>query len=71
MALFKLVVEAYIPSRELDQATLSRLVFWTDELGEKEIAAITADDIDAALVPLAERGRLNAGKRQRHAAANR
>jgi len=64
MALFKVVVEAYVASRELDRATLSRLAFWTDELGEKEIAAIAADDIDAALLRLAERGRLNAGKRQ-------
>jgi integrase len=64
MALFKVVVEAYVASRELDQATLSRLAFWTDELGEKEIAAITADDIDVAMVRLAERGRLSAGKRQ-------
>jgi integrase len=63
MALFKVVVEAFVASREFDQATLSRLAFWTDELGEKEIAAISADDIDAALVRLAERGRLVAGKR--------
>ena len=64
MALFKVVVEAFVASRELDQASLSRLAFWTDELGKKEIAAITADDIDAALLRLAERGRLTAGKRQ-------
>ena len=50
MALFKVVVEAFVASRELDQASLSRLAFWCDELGEKEIAAITADDIDAALL---------------------
>jgi integrase len=64
MALFKVVVEAFVASRELDQATLSRLAFWADELGEKEVAAITADDIDAALLKLAERGRLKGGKRE-------
>src|SRR6187399_1287820 len=64
MALFEVVVEAFVASRELDQASLSRLAFWTDELGNKEIAAISADDIDAALLRLAERGRLTAGKRQ-------
>jgi hypothetical protein len=55
MALFKVVVEAFVASRELDQASLSRLSWWVDVLGDKEIAAISADDIDAALVKLAER----------------
>ncbi|MBI3041552.1 MAG: tyrosine-type recombinase/integrase [Betaproteobacteria bacterium] len=63
MALFKDVVEAFIASREFDKATLTRLAFWVEVIGEKEIAAITADDIDAALVRLAERGRLKAGRR--------
>jgi integrase len=63
MALYKHVNEAFIASRELDQATLSRLAFWENELGEMEIGAITADDIDTALLKLAERGRLIAGKR--------
>ena len=62
MALFKVVVEAYVASRELDQASLSRLAFWVEVLGEKEVAAINADDIDSALLKLAERGRLKAGK---------
>lgn len=63
MALFKVVVEAFVASRELDQASLSRLAFWVDAVGDKEMAAITDADIDAALLKLAERGRLNAGKR--------
>ena len=62
MALFKDVVEAFVASRELDQGTLSRLAFWCDALGEKEVAGITTDDMDAALVKLAERGRLKGGK---------
>ena len=33
-------------------------------MGEKEIAAVTTDDIDAALLHLAERDRLLAGKRR-------
>jgi hypothetical protein len=56
MALFKVVVEAYVASPELDQASLSRLAFSTDELGEKEVAAISADDIDAATIRLAVGG---------------
>ena len=64
MALFKDVVEAFIASRsELDSASLSRLAFWTDALGDREIVDITADDMDAALVKLAERGRLTGGKK--------
>jgi integrase len=63
MALLKQVVEAFVASREFDQATLSRLAYWVDALGAKEIGAITADDVDDALLRLAERGRLIAGKR--------
>ena len=62
MALFKTVVEAFVASKELDAASLSRLAFWTDALGDKELADITPEDMDAAFVKLAERGRLKGGK---------
>src|ERR1700674_3848551 len=68
MALWKDVTQAYInpggnPSREnLGQAVLSRLAFWNEALGDKEMIAISADDIDAALTELASRGRLKGGK---------
>jgi integrase len=68
MALFSAVVEAFIASRELDQASLSRLAFWNEALGSKEIASITPEDIDDALLRLAERGRLMGGKRLTKAA---
>lgn len=68
MALFKQVIEAYVASRELDMASLSRLAFWRDALGDQEIASITPEDMDAALVKLAERGRLIGGKRATSAA---
>jgi integrase len=71
MAQFKVVVEAYVASRELDQASLGRLAFWADVLGDKEVAAITADDIDAALLKLAERGRLKAGRGMASAASGK
>lgn len=32
--------------------------FWADQFGDRELTAITADAVDAALVRLAERGRL-------------
>jgi len=60
---FKDAVEAFVASSEWDQGTLSRLAFWVEVLGEREIAAISADDIDAGLLKLAERGRFKAGKR--------
>lgn len=68
MALFKQVTEAFIASREFDAATLSRLAFWVEVLGDRELATITPEDIDAAIVRLAERGRLLAGKRATEAA---
>ena len=68
MALFKQVVEAYIASKDLDQSAHSRLDFWVEELGERELTTITAEDIDAALVKLAERGSLRGGKRPTAAA---
>lgn len=63
MALFKQVVDAYIASKDLDQSTLSRLDFWVDELGDRELVTITAEDVDATLVKLAARGSLRGGKR--------
>ncbi|HEX4333811.1 MAG TPA: site-specific integrase [Usitatibacter sp.] len=68
MALFSAVVEAFVASKEFDRATLTRLDFWTEALGAMEVAAITPEDIDNALVRLAERGRLKGGKRATKAA---
>jgi integrase len=62
MATFKTVVEAYIASSELDPASLTRLAFWANVLGDRDLITITPEDIDAALVRLAERGRLKGGK---------
>ncbi len=56
------VVDGFTASREFDNATLGRLQFWLDQFGDKELSAITDDDVDAALVRLAERGRLRAGR---------
>ena len=51
-------VAAFVAAREYDQATLSRLGFWSDQFADRELTEITPDDVDAALVRLAERGRL-------------
>ena len=51
-------IEAFIASRDFDRATLARLAFWSDSLGDYELTDITPDLVDTALVQLAERGRL-------------
>ena len=56
------VIDGFAASREWDAATFSRLGFWDDALGERELTEITPDDVDAALVALAERGRLLPGR---------
>jgi hypothetical protein len=48
-------VDAFVASSEFDNATLRCLAFWTDALGSHELADITPDDVDAALLRLAER----------------
>lgn len=58
----KTVADGFVCQREFDNATIGRIKFWTDHLGERELAEITPDDVDAVLVLLAERGRLRAGR---------
>ncbi|MEJ2575288.1 MAG: site-specific integrase [Gammaproteobacteria bacterium] len=52
------VIDAFLASREFDLATVSRVGYWADTFGDKEIAEITPDDVDAAVVALATRGKL-------------
>jgi integrase len=58
MATLARTIEAFTAAREYDRATLTRLGFWADQFGTRELADITADEVDAALLRLAERGRL-------------
>lgn len=51
-------IAAFVASRDFDRATLARLAFWEESLGSRDLAEITADDVDLALVRLTERGRL-------------
>ena len=62
MPTLKTVVDGFVCQQNFDNATLGRLQFWVDQFGDTELAAITDDDVDAALVRLAERGRLRAGR---------
>lgn len=51
-------IGAFLASREFDAATISRLDFWSDCLGDCELSGITPEQVDEALITLAERGRL-------------
>ena len=64
MPLFNNVVDALVASREWDQATLTRLAYWSEVFWEREVTAISPDEVDAAMVKLAERGRLKGGKHE-------
>ena len=50
--LFKEVADAFAASRQWDSASLGRLAFWVECLGEREFASVTVDDVDDALVRL-------------------
>lgn len=58
MPTLTVTINAFVASREFDRATLARLAFWDESLGSRELGEITPDDVDLALVRLAERGRL-------------
>lgn len=58
MPTLSVTIDAFVASREFDRGTLARLAFWEESLGSRDLAEITADDVDLALVRLAERGRL-------------
>jgi len=64
MSTLKETVAAFIAARDFDRATLSRLAFWVDQLGDKPLVDISPDDVDLALVRLAERGRLKPRRNQ-------
>ena len=60
---FKDVVAAQIAASQFDQGSLSRLDYWVEAFADKELESITDDEVDLALVKLAQRGRVNAGLR--------
>lgn len=55
---FRALIEGYLAARHRPSDVPSRLEFWLTELGDIPIQDITADAVDAAVVRLAERGRL-------------
>ena len=71
MPTFDRVIDAFLAAREYDRATVSRLAFWSEALGPKELADVTSDDVDDALVRLAERGKLKPARNGQTAAADK
>ena len=61
MPTLKETTAAFVAAREFDKATLARLDFWVGQFGDCELTEVLPDDIDSALVVLAERGRLKVG----------
>ena len=58
----KKVIDAHIASSpDVDRACLVRFAYWVSALGDRELADITSEDVDQAMVTLAERGRLKPG----------
>lgn len=58
MQSLKSVMDAFTASREFDAATLGRLAWWNEQLGARPFTEISPDDVDAALVRLAQRGKM-------------
>jgi integrase len=58
MPTISMVIEGYVASREWDAATLSRLAFWGEQFGDRTLTDINPDEVDAAVVDLAQRGKL-------------
>ena len=59
------VVNAFIASKNCDVSALGRLEFWTARFGQVPLDAITPEQVDAAIVELAQRGKLRAGRGMR------
>lgn len=59
MPTLRKVVDAYVAATPtLNRAFLAHLEYWCEALGERDIATLTPEDVDDALMALAERGRL-------------
>jgi integrase len=55
---FRTLVEGYAATTARPAQSFARLQFWMDRLGDLEVLEITAEQVDAGLVVLAERGKL-------------
>ena len=62
MTTFNDLSEAFLASRDFENSTIGRISFWCDQFGDKSLTDITDDDVDDALVALAQRGRLRSGR---------
>ena len=60
----KTLIEGYIAARERPSDVPGRLDFWLQALGDVPITEISADSVDAAMVRLAERGKVQPRRNQ-------
>ena len=58
-------VAGFLAAKNYDAATVSRCAFWVEHLGDRELKDISPEEFDEALIILAERGRLKAGKNRK------
>lgn len=66
MTSFRTLVEGYLAASDRPSDVPGRLAFWLAELGDTPLTEISADAVDAALVRLAERGRLQPRRNKDH-----
>ena len=62
MTTLREAAQAWIACVEHQTGSLGRIAYWVDQLGDKALADVTEDDVDQALVVLAQRGKLKAGR---------
>jgi len=58
MTTLSALIDAFVASHHVDAAAMCRLEFWNHAIGAKTLTEITEEDVDSALISLAERGRL-------------
>src|SRR5688572_27981615 len=58
-------------SHSLSAMALSRLAFWRDALGTRPVVEISADEVDAGLLQLQQRGRLRPNRGQKSIATGK
>jgi integrase len=64
-------VAAFVAANDFDLATISRLDFWTQQIGDREITDITEKDVRDGLMHLQQRGRLVPAKNRQAKPTNK
>jgi len=67
----KTLMQGYLAARERPSDVPGRLEFWLEALGDKPILEITPDEVDAAMMRLAERGKVQPRRSQKGSATGK